>query len=85
MKLLNILNKSNKNLHKKLFSTSVKNLKVYDNVNNFNDLINRTDGKPLLVDFTAQWLVVVLFVYHVFIFILYLRVIQCYCCLLLFC
>ena len=62
MKLLNILNKNNKNLHKKLFSTSVKNFKVYDNVNNFNDLINRTDGKPLLVDFTAQWLVV-LFVY----------------------
>ena len=62
MKLLNILNKNNKNLHKKLFSTSVKNLKVYDNVDNFNDLINRTDGKPLLVDFTAQWLVV-LFVY----------------------
>lgn len=69
MKLLNILNKNNKNLHKKLFSTSVKNLKVYDNVDNFNDLINRTDGKPLLVDFTAQWLVV-LFVYlFIYVFI----------------
>ena len=69
MKLLNILNKNNKNLHKKLFSTSVKNFKVYDNVNNFNDLINRTDGKPLLVDFTAQWLVV-LFVYlFIYVFI----------------